>query len=145
MQELAKSISELVNSLNGGAKGLADAMQRVAPDAWRVAVRQVVIDAATGWAAWLLFAVLLLVVAAKFSANQRWNESAMATERGKEHPKQSALDNYEEHGFTWQGLKWAALLVAAVTVLVSSSSYIPDLLNPQYAAASQLSARFLGK
>lgn len=124
MQELAKSFSELVNSLNGGAKGLAEAMQRVAPDAWRIAVFQ---EKLNGWLR-LLFAVTSVAVLSKIAA--------FCLRRRRE-DKPNSLE--------WT-IAFVVLLSSTMIIAWSSGLYsIPRLINPEYAAALELSKLFLGK
>lgn len=147
MQELAKSISELVNSLNGGAKGLAEAMQRVAPDAWRIAVKQVVIDAVTGLVGWTLVAALICVLAYKFKLNEHQNYSWLAQEKKKPAAEQREpyISRLVTDANVWHIWTWVSAVSACVVLIAATCFHIPRLLNPQYEAASQLSARFLRK
>ena len=119
MQELAKSISELVNSLNGGAKGLADAMQRVAPDAWRIAVRAQITNAVVSIALEITLFVVALMISRKLVAYGR-NE-----------------DTSQEGA----GACYAAtfcLACVAIWMVCSLNLDLQRLLNPEFYAAADI-------
>jgi hypothetical protein len=136
MQELAKSFSQLVDSLNGGAKGLAEALQRIAPDAWRIAVRQVVIDAACGLLAWTIIVYGILSVAHILrTCSKSASDEPESIGRGGLMTDKAAY------------VLWSRIVTGTGLVIyaVAVSCYMPELLNPQYEAASQMAERFLVK
>lgn len=126
MNELAKSIAELINSLNGGAKSAAEALARVAPDAWHALVWRVQVEAA-------LQTVGSLVLAVMFAASAPWFAKKAAAEAKK--------PCYVDQGFNVGALKVIAgafVWVAVILVLVTLRNTVPDLIAPETEAAARL-------
>jgi hypothetical protein len=138
MQELAKSFSELVNSLNGGAKGLSDALQRVAPDAWKIAVYQARLSGITNALCWLSLSCVLAFVARRFYVAHRKTLKLAQLETQK-----CAIGKLEDEA---SGYYVGALVcgsIASVIAAVGVLSNVATIINPEYTAASELSVRFL--
>jgi hypothetical protein len=137
MQELAKSFSELVNSLNGGAKGLADALNRVAPGAWKVVVYQARLSGITNALCWLSLSCVLAFVARRFYVDHRKTLKLAHLET-----KKDAIGRLENEASRYYVVALACGSIAAAIAAVGVLSNVATILNPEYTAASELSARF---
>jgi hypothetical protein len=126
MNELAKSIAELIGSINSGANQTGEAIRKIAPYAWRCAVYEAKLDAWTTLACVLGIAVMVFVGGLKF------------------HQMQLNSDSHEDQ-VDFAIYKWVALSIAALITILGICSNLDEILNPEYEAASQLSTRFLGK
>ena len=146
MNELAKSIAELIATINKGANGVGESFQKVAPDAWKVAVYHAKVQAWTTLACVLGLAAIVFAVGLKFWQMQRKNDDlADQAETGKE---PGWKDQYraacsDAEGFAFG--KWCAFCIAALITVLGITANLDEIMNPEYEAASQLSARFLGK
>lgn len=126
MNELAKSIADLINSLNSGAKGAADAFARVAPEAWHALVRRVQVEAALQAACFIALSALCGYLALWF------RRAALDCARRKPYYDQS-----EDVGFRWVGFGVCAS-AAVIFASVLLCGVLPDLLAPEVTAAERL-------
>lgn len=121
MNELLKSLSELIQSLNGGAKAFGDSLQRIYPEAWRVAVYQVQLNGFRYMAAWCFIAAVIFVIGLKF----RQVEKSYRAEQGLDVDKSTDFNI----------AKWIAMSLAAVIAFTAICVNIDTITNPQYDAA----------
>jgi len=143
MNELAKSISELINTINSGANGLGSAMQTHAPELWRLAVRQVILDAASNIALFLSLSTIAFLVGMRFGkAAKSWSKKEDDAIASNDH---HAARNASSESAGYTVAQWIIVTIAVIMAGTALSCNIPKLLNPGYEAASQLSSRFLGK
>jgi hypothetical protein len=155
--ELQNAIAELVKTLTGGAKGAGNALQSVAPEAWRIAIRQVQIDAIATVLIWSLAGIVFLSFA-QFAvspfikrnkaelkiaqvrvAEARENAIKNSPEYNPDSNKdvQDAKKDMNSHDETVFGLRilyWALTLVGLLFICGSIASRATDLLNPEYKA-----------
>lgn len=141
MNELAKAISELVNTINGGANGLGQALKTNAPQLWKMAVYQAKVDAWSSVAMWCSLAVILLLIGRHFRTHVKYWE----TERAKltDDPWEAA--KAKDSADCWRTAFVIAMTLASIIVVATVGNNMPQIMNPEYAAASALSERFLGK
>lgn len=155
--ELQSAIAELVRTLTGGAKGAGSALQSVAPEAWRIAIRQVQIDAIATVLIWSLAGIVFLGFAhfavspfikrnkAEFKIAQARVAEAreIAIRKSPELNPDSNSDVRDakgvmnSHDETVFGLRigyWALTLGGILCICGSLSSRATDLLNPEYKA-----------
>jgi hypothetical protein len=127
--ELQKSIAELINTLTNGAKGTGEIMKNIAPEAWRVAVRQVIIDGCTDLLVGGVIGIAIILLAILVIGK--------GVESAKETVKQCqdhSLDNYKEALVFWRIGYWVCTIIGSIVILCSVSAAAPKLLNPEYEA-----------
>lgn len=155
--ELQNSIANLVNTLTAGAKGAGSALQSVAPEAWRIAIRQVQIDAIATVLIWSLVGIVFLgfaqfAVSPFLKKNKVEFKSAQArmieVEKivAKESPELNPYSNIDfrdakhemksldENIFGLRIGYWALALIGVLFICGSLASKATDLLNPEYRA-----------
>ncbi len=110
------ALTNLVNSGHEGAQDLITTSKHLAPEAWRIAVYQVKLQAICTMTSWLLFAIIFGVVATIIF------KQAKKSDKNK-----------------------GALLLIAVPIglaslgnIAASLSCVPRLLNPEYTAATNI-------
>lgn len=130
MNELTQKIAELISTLNNGATEIGRAAKLYSPDLWRIALRQVVVEAWTFWSMWtaisalgIFFSVWLL------RASLGWKAS------------------YEDCSAYTTGRNWAIALISIFTTMfiINTAHLFSIILNPEFAAASYLMNRLLEK
>jgi hypothetical protein len=121
MNELSKSVAELIQSLNGGAKSLAEALQRISPEAWKVTVYQVQINAYRNIIGWWCIAAVCFVIGLKF--------------RQIEKKLRAAKDNEAE---SYCIVTWVAMCLSLIISFVAVCANIDGIINPQYEAAVKI-------
>lgn len=158
MNELAKAIAELIQTLNGGASGIGQAFKTHAPDLWRVAVYQARLDASIDLAAWELVGVAFLVLGWLMvrharnlqlaSVAARTRLEVARTTRGDVTAAREAYEKADKYYRDNDGY-WVSgglsILVGFVFVCAGLACNLAAIINPEYAAASELAARFLRK
>ncbi len=155
--ELQNSIANLVNTLTAGAKGAGSALQSVAPEAWRIAIRQVQIDAIATVLIWSLVGIVFLGFAhfavspfikrnkAEFKIAQAMviEVTKIATEKYPElnpnsisdvRDTKSKMNSLDETIFSLRVGYWALTLIGVLFICGSLASNATDLLNPEYRA-----------
>lgn len=129
MEELTKQIAELIATINKGANGAGEQLQRIAPDAWRLMVKQVTIEAWSSIIFWTSTTALLLL-----ASRITWNLS-----------KRAKSNNNDEGEILLTGASGALLVVSVILFLCELSSSVPRLINPEFYAASAIIERITGR
>jgi len=121
MNELSKAAAELIQSLNGGAQAFGEALQRVSPEAWRIAVYQVQINGFRFIAAWCFLAAVVFVIGLKF----RQIEKRLRADGKKE-------------ATAYYIATWVAMSLASVIAVTSVCINFDKIINPQYEAGIKI-------
>ena len=143
MEELAKQIAGLLQTLNSGAKGVGESVQRIAPDAWRVVVKQVIVDAWSSIVCWTIVSLVIFGIA--IFLRRCANASTKKVNESEDDHKCQYMKDLKSEAFTMNA--WALVLTVAGSVVLFSAfnQNVPRLLNAEYHAASYLSERLLGR
>ncbi len=143
---LADVASKTVDHITGGIKAIADAVQKMAPRAWELAVRQQrvesTVDLVMSALGFVLSAVALVVI---FRNYQRWVDRARGLAHAKNRRRYPTITPAEptgdEDAFIVQ-LPCGVVAVLSVAILFSSidsaTGAVVRLSNPEYYAAKAL-------
>ena len=121
MNELSKSAAEFIQSLNGGAKAFGEELQRISPEAWRVAVYQMQIRGYRNIIFGCVISAIIFVVGLKFKQVEKKLRAANDNE---------AKDYYVR--------MWVAMCLSLLLSVASVCINIDYIINPQYGAAVKI-------
>lgn len=136
LEALAKQIAALLQTINGGAQSIGSGLQRMAPDAWRIAVKQVYVSSVVSLLSWFVVSSILWAIAASFY-KQAKVERALADEAREKGDSQGTK---EREGYSDSFTAWAILsaILGGVGLATNLISNVVPLLNPEYAAALKI-------
>ncbi len=143
--ELQNSIASLVNTINTGAKGAGSVLQNIGPEAWRIAVRQVQIEALACIAFWCLVGVAI-IIAAQFTTLKgiqsvkrvvdlkKADLSTLSKESFLYTDKLIDIEKTNEQLNGWKIGYFVMNLIGCIFIIASLSNQASDVLNPEYQA-----------
>lgn len=145
-KSMADVADKTVEHIASGIKGLADAVQKVAPHAWSVAVRQQVVEAWTGLALCALGLVVSVTIAVVVAKNYaRWVHKARENDHAEDRIRYPSITPLEMTGFEDATAAQAPCFIALgaafilfVPCLISAADHVNQLCNPEYYAAKTL-------
>lgn len=131
--ELQKSIAELINTLTHGAKGTGELMQSITPEAWRVAVRNVIIDGCTdiligGCIGLVIILFSYFIIGQGVKNSKKFVKECEDT--GNDYKMRDAKDNL----IGWRTGYWLCMVVGFIAILCGICTAAPKVLNPGYQA-----------
>jgi hypothetical protein len=141
--ELQNAIAELVSTITEGAKGAGIALQNIAPEAWRIAIRQIQIEAISNIVLFGFIGVVIIIAAqfttlvglrsAKRVAKMKEDElNSLDSLAYKYNDKVMALKASNEEVIGWRIGYLAMNFVGSIFIVGALTSQATDLLNPQY-------------
>lgn len=123
MNELSKSIAELVDSINHGAKAVGASFQNISPVAWRAVVYQVQLTAWIHMGIWLFIAGIAAYVSSKMRGIRK---------------KLIADGDDRNEADTYEIWAWILTCVALLVAVVTIGENLITIMNPEYAAGVKI-------
>ena len=149
--ELQRAITDLVNMLNTGTKGAGGILQSVGSEAWRIAIRQVQLEAIFGLLVWSIIGISIIMIGRFIvlpqlnvkrellaEAQDKLNEARKCGVHSLIFDAERQLDKADDLVCSRLGIYWILNFCGWIIVLISISTSAIDLLNPEYKAGKNV-------